>query len=141
MQGVSQFSGIPVMVEVIIAIMAKFYTRTGDDGFTNLLGEGRVPKYHPRPETVGVIDEATAALGLGRANCISEQTQRARHSGKRQNEEITRPDQMTYSTMSNYSITSAIFLSLLRSSFTTEERSIPFFEAIFSTKTATSSSR
>lgn len=62
--------------EVIIGFMAKFYTRTGDDGFTNLLGEGRVPKYHPRPETVGVIDEATAALGLGRANSLSEQTGR-----------------------------------------------------------------
>jgi cob(I)alamin adenosyltransferase len=54
--------------------MAKFYTRTGDDGFTNLLGEGRVPKYHPRPDTIGVIDEATATLGLGRANCLSQLT-------------------------------------------------------------------
>lgn len=50
--------------------MSRFYTRTGDDGFTGLLGEGRVPKYHPRPEAVGTIDEATAALGLARALCL-----------------------------------------------------------------------
>jgi cob(I)alamin adenosyltransferase len=47
--------------------MTRFYTRTGDDGFTGLLGEGRVPKYHPRPTAVGIVDEATAALGLARA--------------------------------------------------------------------------
>jgi cob(I)alamin adenosyltransferase len=49
--------------------MSHFYTRGGDDGFTGLLGEGRVPKYHPRTEAVGVIDEATAALGVARAAC------------------------------------------------------------------------
>jgi cob(I)alamin adenosyltransferase len=54
--------------------MAKFYTRTGDDGFTSLLGEGRVPKYHARPETIGVIDEAMATIGLGRANCLAQQS-------------------------------------------------------------------
>ncbi len=32
--------------------------------------KGRVPKYHPRPETVGIIDEATSALGLARAVCV-----------------------------------------------------------------------
>lgn len=47
--------------------MPSFYTRSGDDGYTGLLGEGRVPKYHPRPEANGVLDEATAALGLARA--------------------------------------------------------------------------
>lgn len=54
--------------------MAKFYTRTGDDGFTGLLGESRVPKYHPRPEAVGTLDEASAALGAARAFCQSEKT-------------------------------------------------------------------
>jgi cob(I)alamin adenosyltransferase len=49
--------------------MKAFYTRTGDDGYTGLLGEGRVPKYHSTPEAVGTIDEATAALGMARANC------------------------------------------------------------------------
>lgn len=47
--------------------MTRFYTRTGDDGYTGLLGEGRVPKYHPRTEAVGAADEASAALGLARA--------------------------------------------------------------------------
>ena len=46
-----------------------FYTRKGDDGYTGLLGEGRVPKYHPRPEALGAVDEATSALGLARATC------------------------------------------------------------------------
>lgn len=44
--------------------MTRFYTRNGDDGYTGLLGEGRVPKYHPRPDAVGTLDEASAALGL-----------------------------------------------------------------------------
>jgi len=52
--------------------MPNFFTRTGDDGFTGLLGEGRVPKYHPRTETVGAIDEANAALGMARALCQNE---------------------------------------------------------------------
>ncbi len=49
--------------------MPTFYTKTGDDGYTGLLGEGRVPKFDPRLEAVGTIDEATAALGLARAIC------------------------------------------------------------------------
>ncbi|MGB8213014.1 MAG: cob(I)yrinic acid a,c-diamide adenosyltransferase [Anaerolineales bacterium] len=49
--------------------MAPIYTRTGDDGTTGLLGESRLPKYHPRMETLGVLDEASAALGLARALC------------------------------------------------------------------------
>lgn len=46
-----------------------FYTSKGDDGTTNLLGEGRVAKYHTRIEAVGTLDESTAALGLARAQC------------------------------------------------------------------------
>lgn len=52
----------------------SFYTKTGDDGYTGLLGAGRVPKYHPRPEACGTIDEATAALGLARAFSQAAQT-------------------------------------------------------------------
>jgi cob(I)alamin adenosyltransferase len=52
--------------------MSKFYTRKGDDGYTDLLGPGRVPKYHPRPEALGALDEASAALGIARAACRSE---------------------------------------------------------------------
>lgn len=47
--------------------MSNFYTRKGDDGTTGLLGEGRLPKYHPRMETIGALDEATATLGLARS--------------------------------------------------------------------------
>jgi cob(I)alamin adenosyltransferase len=46
---------------------SPFYTGQGDDGSTGLLGPGRVPKYDPRPETCGAVDEAQAALGLARA--------------------------------------------------------------------------
>lgn len=49
--------------------MTNFYTRTGDDGTSGLLGEGRVSKDHPRLEAVGAIDEANAALGVARAAC------------------------------------------------------------------------
>jgi cob(I)alamin adenosyltransferase len=54
--------------------MCPIYNRTGDDGTTGLLGEGRLPKYHPRVETLGVLDEASAALGLARALCKGPQT-------------------------------------------------------------------
>jgi cob(I)alamin adenosyltransferase len=47
----------------------SFYTSRGDDGTTNLLGEGRVAKYHVRIEAVGTLDESTTALGLARAQC------------------------------------------------------------------------
>jgi cob(I)alamin adenosyltransferase len=47
----------------------SFYTSKGDDGTTNLLGEGRVTKYHARIEAVGTLDESSAALGLARAQC------------------------------------------------------------------------
>jgi cob(I)alamin adenosyltransferase len=53
--------------------MEKFYSGTGDDGFTGLLGPGRIPKNHPRTEAIGVIDEASAALGVARATCLNEQ--------------------------------------------------------------------
>lgn len=52
----------------------SFYTAKGDDGTTGLLGEGRVPKYHARMEAVGTLDEASAAIGLARAQCTAPQT-------------------------------------------------------------------
>jgi cob(I)alamin adenosyltransferase len=48
--------------------MSPFYTQTGDEGKTGLLGEGRVTKFDLRIETLGALDEATAALGLARAS-------------------------------------------------------------------------
>ena len=47
--------------------MAKVTTGTGDTGYTGLIGEERVAKYDPRPDTFGTVDEATSALGLARA--------------------------------------------------------------------------
>src|SRR5947209_8901986 len=47
----------------------------GDDGMTDLLGPGRVPKYDLRVETYGDLDEASSALGLARALCRQERTQ------------------------------------------------------------------
>lgn len=47
--------------------MAKVTTGTGDTGYTGLIGEQRVPKYDPRPDTFGTVDEATSALGMARA--------------------------------------------------------------------------
>lgn len=44
-----------------------WYTGTGDDGTTQLLGNQRVPKYSQQPDTYGIVDEATSALGLARA--------------------------------------------------------------------------
>jgi cob(I)alamin adenosyltransferase len=54
--------------------MTSFYTRAGDDGYTGLLGEGRVAKYMPQPEAYGTVDEANAALGIARAAAQSAQT-------------------------------------------------------------------
>ncbi len=54
--------------------MKRFYTRTGDDGYTGFLGEGRLPKYDLRIETLGALDEATAALGVARSQCCAPQS-------------------------------------------------------------------
>ncbi len=43
------------------------YTKTGDDGTTGLLFGGRVSKADPVVEVCGTLDEAVAALGLGRS--------------------------------------------------------------------------
>jgi cob(I)alamin adenosyltransferase len=51
--------------------MPTIYTKTGDEGTTGLLGEGRVPKFDLRIEALGALDEATAALGLARANATA----------------------------------------------------------------------
>ena len=53
----------------------KWYTGTGDDGFTSVLGRERVPKYAIRPDAYGTVDEVSAFLGLARAQA---QDQRVR---------------------------------------------------------------
>ena len=52
---------------------SRFYTSSGDDGYTGVLGAGRVAKETARIEALGTIDEATAALGMARALCKSRQ--------------------------------------------------------------------
>jgi len=44
--------------------LSRIYTRTGDDGSTGLAGGVRVPKYSPRVQAVGDIDELNSAIGL-----------------------------------------------------------------------------
>lgn len=48
--------------------MNTFYTRRGDDGTTGLLGKGRLPKHDLRMETIGTLDEVSAAFGLARSS-------------------------------------------------------------------------
>jgi cob(I)alamin adenosyltransferase len=55
--------------------MTRFYTGLGDDGTTDLLG-ARVTKDDPRIEALGALDEATSAIGLGRALAADESVQR-----------------------------------------------------------------
>ena len=52
----------------------KHYTREGDQGYTNLLGADRVPKYAPRPEAYGTVDEVSSALGLARATVATDRS-------------------------------------------------------------------
>ncbi|WP_022683695.1 cob(I)yrinic acid a,c-diamide adenosyltransferase [Sphingobium bisphenolivorans] len=42
----------------------KIYTRTGDAGTTGLVDGSRLPKYAPRMQAVGDVDEANSAIGL-----------------------------------------------------------------------------
>jgi cob(I)alamin adenosyltransferase len=51
----------------IILYMKRFYSGSGDHGYTSLLGKERVPKSHPQPEAYGSVDEASAALGMAQA--------------------------------------------------------------------------
>ena len=49
-----------------MVVLNKIYTKTGDDG-TTALGTGeRRPKYHPRIESYGTVDETNAAVGMAR---------------------------------------------------------------------------
>jgi cob(I)alamin adenosyltransferase len=56
--------------------MTKFYTQTGDDGFTGRLGKGRLPKNDPLIEAIGTIDEATAALGFARSQTSQSESKK-----------------------------------------------------------------
>ena len=49
-----------------MVVLNRIYTRTGDSGETALGNGARVPKFDPRVEAYGTVDETTAALGLAR---------------------------------------------------------------------------
>ncbi|HZX57241.1 MAG TPA: cob(I)yrinic acid a,c-diamide adenosyltransferase [Mucilaginibacter sp.] len=49
----------------------KIYTKTGDKGFTSLIGGTRVPKYHLRIESYGTVDELNSYVGMIRDQDIS----------------------------------------------------------------------
>ncbi len=48
-------------------------TRKGDDGTTTLLGAGRLSKNDVRIALLGDIDEASASLGIARAEAVNEE--------------------------------------------------------------------
>ena len=56
--------------------MTRMYSGSGDDGFTNLLGNERIPKHAMQPEAYGSVDEACAMIGLARALVRSEELDR-----------------------------------------------------------------
>jgi len=49
----------------------KIYTKTGDKGFTSLIGGTRVPKHHLRIDSYGTVDELNSYVGLIRDHEIS----------------------------------------------------------------------
>jgi cob(I)alamin adenosyltransferase len=49
----------------------KIYTKTGDKGYTSLIGGTRVPKFHLRIESYGTIDELNSYIGLIRDQPIA----------------------------------------------------------------------
>jgi len=51
----------------------KIYTKTGDKGFTSLIGGTRVPKHHLRIESYGTVDELNSYIGLIRDQDIARQ--------------------------------------------------------------------
>src|ERR1700759_1324224 len=53
----------------------KIYTKTGDKGFTSLIGGTRVPKHHVRIESYGTVDELNSYIGLIRDQDITTHDQ------------------------------------------------------------------
>src|SRR4051794_8296311 len=64
----------PPIITKAKEVKLRFYTGRGDDGTTDLLG-GRVDKDDLRIEALGALDEATSAIGLGRAIAENGQVQ------------------------------------------------------------------
>ena len=58
--------------QLLMVVLNKIYTRTGDDG-TTALGTGeRVPKHAPRIWAYGTVDETNAAIGMARLTLAGE---------------------------------------------------------------------
>jgi cob(I)alamin adenosyltransferase len=53
--------------------LTRIYTRTGDDGTTDLIGKQRVAKDSPCIETIGALDELNALLGVVRSSSLPNQ--------------------------------------------------------------------
>lgn len=53
----------------------KIYTKTGDKGYTSLIGGTRVPKHHLRIESYGTVDELNSYIGLIKDQDILQEDQ------------------------------------------------------------------
>jgi cob(I)alamin adenosyltransferase len=62
----------------------KIYTRRGDQGETDLVGAGRVPKDHPRVDAYGAVDELNAVLGAAAAQTAYEDLRVLLHGVQRE---------------------------------------------------------
>jgi len=59
--------------QVVMVVLNKIYTRTGDDGTTALGSGRRVAKYDLRVEAYGTLDETNAAIGVARLHTRERQ--------------------------------------------------------------------
>jgi len=70
--------------------LTKIYTRTGDKGYTDLIGGWRVPKSHWRLECYGTMDELNTFVGKLKFLCIENKKEEfqklATELGKIQND-------------------------------------------------------
>ena len=51
----------------------KIYTKTGDNGYTSLIGGTRGPKHHVRIESYGTVDELNSYIGIIRDQEITSE--------------------------------------------------------------------
>ena len=54
-----------------MVILSRIYTKTGDKGFTTLIGGTRVPKFHLRIDSYGTVDELNSYIGMIRDQDIT----------------------------------------------------------------------
>ena len=56
--------------------MLNIYTKTGDQGFTNLLTGERISKASPRVEAYGTVDEINSVLGIAKATVLKPEVKK-----------------------------------------------------------------